>query len=476
MMKQTSNKNLYSILSCCFLFLVICLMNTSCKKDSFITSSDAAISTSVDSLKYDTVFTSIGSVTQSFKINNLNNQKLRLSKVKLMGGNASSFKININGYGSTEINDIEIAAEDSIYLFVTVNINPNTANLPFIVRDSIQIMYNGNERFVQLEAFGQNANFLRNRKITNNTTWANNLPYVILGSLVVDTAISLTIDPGCRIYSHANAPIIVDGSLITNGTKSQPVIFTGDRLDDEYKDYPASWPGIYFRGSSQNNFFNFTTIKNAYQALVTEQPASNANPKLVLQQCIIDNAYDVGIYCVNSSLAANNCLITNCGSNIKLIYGGTYSFTNCTVAAYATYIPHKNPVLSVNNFASVNGVVFTDDLDATFTNCIFWAESAADADEVSVGKQGNGIFKVAFNHCLYKAATDPANSVLTATIKNQDPLFDSIDVSKRYFDFHTTLNLAAPGIDKGITTSLTTDLDANLRNIGLPDLGCYEKQ
>ncbi len=474
-MRQTS-KNFYGTLSCCFLLLVICLINTSCKKDRFITSGDAAISTSVDSLKYDTVFTSIGSITQSFKINNLNNQKLRLSKVKLMGGNTSSFKININGYKSDEINDIEIAAEDSIYLFVTVNINPNTANLPFIVRDSIQITFNGNERFVQLEAFGQNANFLRNRKITSNTTWANNLPYVILGSLVVDTAVSLTINPGCKIYSHANAPIIIDGSLVVNGTKSEPVIFTGDRLDDDYKNYPASWPGIYFRGSSQNNAFNFTSVKNAYQALVAEQPSGNSSPKLVLRQCIIDNAYDVGIYCVSSSLVADNCLITNCGNNVKLIYGGKYSFTNCTVAAYSTFIEHKNPVLSVSNFAALNGVVFTDDLDAIFTNCIFWAESAADANEVSVSKQGSGIFKVAFDHCLYKAANDPANSVLTATIKNQDPLFDSIDVSKRYFDFHITQNIAAPGIDKGITTLLTTDLEGNSRNIGLPDLGCYEKQ
>ena len=63
----------------CRLPVVLCLLIYSCKKDSFITSSDARLSTSVDSLKYDTVFTSIGSITKSFKINNLNNQKLLLS-------------------------------------------------------------------------------------------------------------------------------------------------------------------------------------------------------------------------------------------------------------------------------------------------------------------------------------------------------------------------------------------------------------
>ncbi len=460
----------------CLLVTVLCLSVTSCKKDSFITSSDAGLATSVDSLKYDTVFTSIGSITKMFRISNTNNQKLLLSKVKLMGGATSAYKINVNGRLSTEVNDIEIAANDSIYVFVTVNINPNVDNLPFIVKDSIQIMYNGNSRFVQLEAFGQNANFLRNRIIKGNITWTNNLPYVILGSLQVDTTAVLTINAGCRVYAHANAPIIVDGTLLVNGTMQATVVFSGDRLDDEYRDYPASWPGIYFRGSSKSNVLKFTTVKNAYQAVVAEQSSGNANPKIILQQCIVDNAYDAGILAVNSSLRVDNSLISNCGKNIQIVYGGDYSFTNCTVVAYSNYFSHKNPVLSVANFATQNGITYTNDLNAIFRNCIFWAENSIIDDELNVGKQGTNNFSVTFDHCLYKAKNDPGNSVFTAPIKNQDPLFDSVDVSKRYFDFHTTLNGQAPGINKGVSTGFLKDLDNNNRNNGLPDLGCYEKQ
>ncbi|MEO6721744.1 MAG: hypothetical protein ABIN67_15350 [Ferruginibacter sp.] len=460
----------------CLLPIAFCLLITSCKKDTFITTGDAMIDTSVDSLKYDTVFTSIGSITQSFKISNVNNQKLLLSKVKLMGGPTSAFKININGYAAPEINNIEIAAEDSIYVFVTVNINPNAANLPFIIKDSIQILYNGNSRVIQLEAFGQNANFLRNKVIRGNVTWTNNLPYVILGSLVVDTGATLTIQQGCKIYSHADAPIVIDGSLITNGTKQEQVVFAGDRLDEDYKSFPASWPGIYFRGSSYDNVLKFTTVKNAYQAIVAEKPSSNANPKVVLQQCIIDNAYDVGIYGVNSSLQANNSLISNCGKNVQFIYGGNYTLTNCTVAAYSSYINHKNPVLTVSNYASQNGSTITADLSATFRNCIFWGEEASVDNEVSVNKQGATSFTVTFDHCLYKAVADPANSTFNTILKNADPLFDSIDVTKHYFDFRITKNIGAPGINKGIGTAFAKDLDDQPRNIGLPDLGAYEKQ
>ena len=465
---------LRSYLSFCLLPFAICLLFASCKKDLFITSGDARIATSVDSLKFDTVFTSIGSVTQSFKISNRNNQKLLLSKVRLMGGSASAFKININGRPSAQVSDIEIAAEDSLYVFVTVNINPNAGNLPFIVKDSIQILFNGNTRFVQLEAFGQNANFLRNRIIKGNITWPNNLPYVILGSLQVDTNASLTISRGCKIYSHANAPFIVDGTLIINGTVNEKVVFTGDRLDEDYRNLPASWPGIYFRSSSKNNVLTFTTIKNAYQAIVAENPSGNANPKITLQQCIVENAYDAGLFCVNSSLQASNSLISNCGKNVTIILGGTYTFTNCTVAAYSSLISHKNPVLTVSNYAMQNGVAVTANLSAAFRNTIFWGESGLVGNEVVVEKRGANTFNVLFDRCLYKAATDPASSVITSPVKNQDPMFDSVDIPRRYYDFHISKN--SPAINKGAATGFLKDLDDNPRNNGLPDIGCYEKQ
>ncbi len=461
----------------CLLLIAYCLLITSCKKDSFINSADARLTITADTLKYDTVFTTTGSITKSFKIINENNQKLRLSKVKLMGGAASNYKMNVDGNASNEINNLDIEANDSIYVFVSVTINPNASNLPFIVSDSILINYNGNNRYVQLQAFGQNANFLRNRVITGNVVWTNNLPYVILGSLRIDTMATLTIQPGCRIYSHADAPFIIDGTLTVNGTKVNTVVFTGDRLDEAYKDLPASWPGIYFRGNSKNNVLTYSIVKNAYQAIVTEKPSINANPKIILHQCTVDNAYDAGILCVNSNLLADNSLISNCGSNIILSYGGIYNFTHCTVAGYSTnFINHKNPVLTVNNFSTLTGATLTADLNAAFRNNIFWGDEGYVINEVVVNKQGANPFTVLFEKNIYRALNDPANSVLNGNLKNQNPSFDTIDVTKRIFDFRITKNLSAPGINAGVLTAFPKDLDNNNRNVGLPDLGCYEKQ
>src|SRR6185503_3985861 len=141
------------------LILSAVILLTACRKDSFVTSADARVTITADTLKYDTVFPTTGSITQFFKIVNENNQKLRLSSVKLMGGASSAFKINVDGISATEVNNIELEANDSVYVFVQVNVNPTAANLPFVIRDSIQVSYNGNNKFVQLEAWGQNAHF-----------------------------------------------------------------------------------------------------------------------------------------------------------------------------------------------------------------------------------------------------------------------------------------------------------------------------
>ncbi len=461
----------------CFLLFALCFLLASCKKDSFITSADARLHTSVDSVKFDTVFTSTGNVTHSFKIFNDNNQKLLLSKVKLMGGVASSYKININGTATNELTNVELAANDSIYVFVTVTVNPNAANQPFIVKDSILINYNNNNKYVQLEAYGQNAIYLKNAVVTGNTVWTKTKPYVILGSLRVDTTATLTMQAGTRVYSHADAPFLIDGTLIANGTVTEPIVFRGDRLDAEYKDLPAGWPGIYFRSTSKNNALTFAQILNAYQALVVTNPSVNANPKLDLRQSLVDNAYDAGLVCINTNINGSNSLFSNCGNDVVISLGGTYNFTHCTMASFSNnYISHKNPVLQVSNYAIQGATVFTNNLAATFTNTIIWGDTGFVQNDVVVAKQGSNTFNVNFANCLYRANTDPTNATITTCIKNQYPQFDSIDVVKRIFNFRVN-NTVAPGVNKGTSTLLLKDLDDKQRTVGsFPDIGCYEKQ
>jgi hypothetical protein len=454
-----------------FFFL---LLAAACRKESFITGKEADLGTSEDSLYYDTLFTSTGSVTQFFKIFNKNDRRLRISRISLGGGENSFFAINADGREGPDVSDLEMEANDSLYVFVTVKIDPTTANLPFIIRDSINISYNGNEKRIQLSAWGQNANFLRGQVITSDTTWKNNKPIVITGGVLVPDGVTLTIQKGTRIYLHADAPLLVDGTIIATGEKfdSTRIVFQGDRLDEYYRDIPGSWPGIYFRESSKNNLLKQVIIKNAYQGIVCEKPASGNGFKLKLDECIIDNCYDAGILGVNTSISGVNCLISNCGKNLLMVQGGKYDFNQCTDVAYSNlYISHKQPVLAITDFIKVADVVTTADLDAKFTNCIFWGGNGTVDDEAVVVREGNDNFNVAFTNCLWKVQTAPAQASTTGMIANADPVFEEIETTKNKYNFR--LKEGSPGINSGINTGVQTDLDGNGR-LNIPDIGSYE--
>ena len=463
-------KNLLAVL---ILLLFLC----SCRKESFTTNKTALLSTSVDSLHFDTVFTTTGSVSQFIKIINDNNDGIRLSSVRLAGGASSPFKINVDGLPGPETNDVDVLANDSVYVYVTVSINQTTENLPFIVRDSIEITYNGNRSWIQLDAYGRNAHFLRNRKITGSETWDADLPYVILDSLVVGANASLTINKGCNVYMHADAPFIVHGSLNVLGEKSDStrVVFTGDRLDDPYRDFPASYPGLIFTENSQNSLLRYAEIKNAYQGIVVVGPAQSGT-KLKLEQTIIDNAYDIGLVGVNTSIDATNLLVSNCGKNIILALGGRYNFVHSTAATFSnSYIQHKDPVLTVTNFLTQGNVITVNDLNARFRNCIFWGEENGFVkDEVVTARQGATVFNVRFENVLWRMQSTPAGAVSSGIINSADPRFDSINTADRHFNFR--LKDDSPAINSGIDVGATIDLDGLPRPVGLPDIGAYEKQ
>ena len=192
--------------------LGMAFFNSSCRRLSFIDDADAQLKFSADTVKFDTVFTTVGSATRSFKIYNTYNQQLRISEISLAGGEGSIFRMNVDGFPGDVFSDIEIPANDSIYIFVEVTVDPDGEPLPFIVEDSIRFVTNNNEQFVQLVAWGQNAHFF-DGAILCDEVWENDLPYVIYNSLLVDTLCSLTIREGCRIYMHGGSSFFVLGTL-----------------------------------------------------------------------------------------------------------------------------------------------------------------------------------------------------------------------------------------------------------------------
>ena len=454
--------------------VLLLLFLFSCRKETFTTDSSARLWTGIDTVHFDTVFTTTGSVTKGFKIFNRNEEGIQVESIRLAGGAASPFKININGQPGPQVSAVQIKGGDSAYVFVTVSINPNSANLPFIVQDSVEIAYNGNSTKVHLQAYGQNAHFFNNYSISTNEVWTSDKPYVITGSLLVQQGKQLTISKGVRVYVHAAAPFIVEGTLKVEGEKGEEdnVIFAGNRLDEPYKFHPAGWPGIQFTASSSGNSIRFAQIKNAYTALVLHEPAHNNQPVLTLAQTVIDNAFEAGISATGSSIYAQNLVISNCGKNLVIQKGGSYNFTHCTIAAYSnSLLQHKASLVQLSNFFEKDNTLTTKALNAIFTNCILWGESGGLVKEEIVLMENNAAsFSVTFNGVLWNSeapgATISGNSIL------QDPQFKSTE--DKLYDFRLGEN--SPAVNKGVPTVVTLDADGKSRPVGLPDLGAYEQQ
>ncbi|RYY40008.1 MAG: hypothetical protein EOO08_08100 [Chitinophagaceae bacterium] len=456
------------------LLILITIAFAACRKDRFTGSADAQLRPGADTLHFDTVFVNTGSTSGVVKIFNDNEEGIRISSVRLAGGNASPFRINADGIAGPEVRDLEVAGGDSLYVFVTVTINPNSNTQPFVVQDSIAIEWNGNRRWVQLDAFGQNARFLRNHIVRGSETWDNTLPYVILDGITVDTLASLNITQGTHIYFHGNAPMIVHGSLHSTGDRydSTRVRFTGDRLDIPYRNFPASWPGIYFSDVSRNNTLTFTSVLNAYQAIAIEGPAPAT--QLTLRECIIDNAYDAGIYANNAGIDSRNLLVSNCGSGISLSGGGNYNFVHTTAVGYSNrYQQHTNPVLFISNRTASGGSAA---LNATFRNGIYWGEAnGLVQDEVVVLNSTGAPFNVTFDGALWRMRATPSGIGASNIQNGLDPTFDSVDHTNRIYSFR--LATGSPAVDKGGNAGTPIDLDGKPRPAGLaPDLGAYEKQ
>ncbi|HPD54413.1 MAG TPA: hypothetical protein PLI08_10740, partial [Bacteroidia bacterium] len=126
---------------------------SSCKKDEFITDGDAKLEFSTDTVIFDTVFTTVGSSTEVFVVYNRNDQPVKVSSIRLATGDQSMFRLNVDGLPGRSFSDVEIGADDSIFIFVEVTVDPNNQNTPLVVTDSILFETNGNLQDIDLVAW-----------------------------------------------------------------------------------------------------------------------------------------------------------------------------------------------------------------------------------------------------------------------------------------------------------------------------------
>ena len=450
------------------LLTIIAFSFSSCKKDKIDSSSSARLTFSSDTIFFDTVFTTIGSVTQRLLVYNSNNSKIKVSSIHLSGGEQSFYKINIDGVSATTVTDVEIAAHDSLFIFIRVTIDPNNHNNPLVVTDSIQFITNGNLQDVKLIAWGQDAWFYKNKTLKGTILWDSLKPYVIYGYLRVDTAASLTILPGSKVYFHKNAYFAVssEASLKVNGTLEHPVRFQGDRLDPFYRDLPGQWDGIYLERGSKQNVFDYAIIKNGSFGIFADS-ISPPDPFLTIDNTIIQNITGTGIYAYTSNVTSTNCVIGDCGgAAIYLDFGGNYNFRQLTIGNYWSSSVRTTSSLVIRNYTydTTGNKISNALVQAYFGNCIIYGN---EDEEIFLDSLNSALFNFRFDHGLLRTKKMGSSMNYIECMINKDPVF--VDP----LAFNYAIDSISPAIEKGIPMGVATDIKGVERGL-TPDLGAYQ--
>ncbi len=473
-----------------FLVVAIAGWTSSCKKVTTLTNGGKIVY-STDTLEFDTVFTAAGSFTTAFKIFNPQNQDIVISGVRMAEGTKSYFHLNVDGFqGNTQTN-LKIRAHDSIYVFATVNIDPNNAQSPFIITDSFIATMNGQNFILPFTAFGQNAHYIVDSVIEGTPpAWGSQdkLPYVIIHSAEVDTFATLNIAPGTKVYMNQDSRLFVFGKLHVNGTLTDTVVFQGDRLDRfyfGYQGYPGEWGGIYFDSISRGSTMSYTRLLNCGGATpeglppaaiqVNQiEPTPSAGPyisQLKMDHCIIQNSAGYGVLSFGGCIHMDNCLINTCGAQaVALVQGGYDTLVNCTFACFGTdKLAHTDngTVAILNYYAVSQSEIYHGDLNTVMINCIIWGGLST---EIVIDSLPGGSFNLVMQNCLYRADSIErfAQPKLTNCIANMDPAFKNA----ANFDFH--IPTTPPAAGKGLAWPLYgLDLDGNVWS-GTRDIGCYK--
>jgi len=467
---------------------------SSCRKDDFSSNPNATLSFSTDTLLFDTVFTTMSSTTKRIKVYNRTSDNLIISSIRLQNGNNSQFRINVDGVSGNEHSNVEIRANDSIYVFLEVTIDPNSVLSPFVVEEQLQFNTNGNKQKVHLMAWGQNAHYFTPKRYVNglppyscldgdcsssqppvNATWANDKPYVIVGYLVIDSLDKLTIEQGVRVHLHNNSGLWVykDGNLVVNGTPNDPVTFQGTRLEYTWQDISGQWDRIWINEGSTDNVINHAIIKNAFIGIQAEPLPFNPNAptssnKLRLNGCQINNSAAVGLLATNYQVTDTNSIFTRAGqSSVFLRGGGNYRFYHSTIANYWDQSARETPALFMQNYyQDAIGTVQVRDIDsAVFVNCIVDGNNDV---ELETDALSPGVIHFKFDHAIIKSTNSLSGGVFSGIIQNPGTaVFNNVAID----DYR--LWSSSPAVNAGKVTGVTFDILGNPR-VGTPDLGAYE--
>lgn len=470
------------------------------------------LSFSKDTVYLDTIFTNISSSTRTLKVYNNSSDNITIPNIQLGRGNNSFYRLNVDGISGKNFQNIDILANDSLYVFIEATIDFDQVTNP-IYTDSIVFDSGENLQDVKIVTLVQDAHFLFPKRdaqgikekiilgknddgeeilvegfyLDGNTTWTNDKPYVVYGYVGVPDNAILNIEKGVMVHFHKNSGLIVDknASLHINGELEDEVVFEGDRLEPSYSNIPGQWGVIWLRSGSTNHHINNAIIKNSTLGILMDSIGSSTEPTLKLYNTQIYNTSTHGILGRAANILGENVVIANNGmTSLACVNGGKYNFIHATFANYWNNGIRQFPTVLISNYTIVNSEgseldSANDLIEANFTNSII--EGNQDIEMV-LEESLEAEFNFNFKNCMIKFDDSNGNFAdnplydfenevhYQFNIFNGEPHFKNIDNNELIIGQNSD---AIDKADKNSSLQVPFDI-LNISRLSNPDIGAYQ--
>ncbi len=344
-----------------------------------------------------------------------------------------------------------------------------------------------------------NGSTLVQESINEDTTWDTDV--VIGNNITIEEGVTLTIEPDINITFEGHYRLNVEGKIIANGTKENPILFTKTSQIE-------SWNGINIVNSNPDSLSEFRYC--IFEGSDISSDSLNYNggvfyiensSDIIIENCTFKNNKAIkggAIYCKNSDpILINNIFKMNSANSGGAIYLensdpviiGNFicnnSATNGTGIIFDNSIPPFTNNTVINNFSDSTGCgldFYSSSPD--LINNIIWGNSNSEShNQVYIGLNSNPNFyycDVEGGEEDFILETGVTYQGLYQNNIDNDPLLleDSVPNSPQGF----VLDVNSLCIDAGIPDTIGLnlpefDIDGNVRidsDSNLIDIGAYE--
>ncbi|MCS6789452.1 MAG: hypothetical protein NZ580_00520 [Bacteroidia bacterium] len=461
-------------------FTLLAFLALSCRRE-FLPPRPGLLRFSRDTVRFDSLFSTLLSPTQRLWIYNPHSHPVILRAAYLEQGSQSPFSFILDGKPGPIYNH-ELGSKDSLQVFFQLK---DTTFIDATREDHLILETEAGRQTIALKATLIAAYIFRNFGLDSVVvSLPNDKPIVIDGFFYIGPQAVLRILPGSKLYFSArrwesgplkgelSSGLYIAGRLEALGTPQAPISMQGWRLEPYYTQAAGQWQGIHFLVSSRDNRLLYTHISQSSIAIRIDSTGGSAFPKVYMEGCIIQRAANYGILALGFSpslssapiLEAVNTLVFRCGQACAaLLGGGKYKLLHCSFIYDQGDLRRGQTAFLLTDFLRLSDRILTYPSELQALNCLFWSTKS---EAIVEDLQSPSTAQRRYDYCaLRHPRTFPGDSLLYLS----DPKLGKADEGY-------PLQSESPLINRGkyeANFSISYDLRGRQRD-AQPDIGVYE--